>query len=645
MSETCIVCLGDLGENANDPPRSDAAHIKSEAADHGARPVTLKSPLQRNNTDTEMIAHLLPCGHDLHNDCLKPWVERANSCPICRQAFNQVDLSAQIGGKPLRSHLSEQEANGIIGPVMSSYPVADRTQVEEIDPSMFTDDVEDDFELQPCPLCGEDDNEDHLLACDGCGVDYHTYCVDLDEVPRGHWFCETCDTQRAIDSVAHPIPRAQPQHNRSDRRTRGQRRRARGSNPAASHGSSGWARVWQSVWDRLNLDLDFPFDEGSTASRANRSQLALAQEHEWRRRLRVAERHGGPNRFRDTASTLLENHNARDDSHRVQPQSQAESADEIRAWNTFERAKKEEARSLPSNRRKRKSTTTSPSDAEPVHQPEQPHRQLKRPRTRRNLDHLEPQSDTTDGIANSRRSSVVAPSASRPSNTSDLALRGQGQGQGPSFLRSLLKEVESSAVSDETQRQNRPTLSTLTGRSSPQLSSPGGSPTTSNHATPRALSATPPPPSIFRPGSPLSFTSKVEPLYPPSDFSPSSPEVQQRSMNHKHVGEGPRQPRPRHQSPQASSPPPSKNTSPSRLTMSASAKSDLSSMVAAALKPYYKSNAVNKDQYTHINRDVSHMLYDTVGDQERINDDNREKWEKVAVDEVAKAVKVLQPQT
>ena len=68
-------------------------------------------------------------------------------------------------------------------------------------------------------------------------------------------------------------------------------------------------------------------------------------------------------------------------------------------------------------------------------------------------------------------------------------------------------------------------------------------------------------------------------------------------------------------------------------------------MVAAALKPYYKSNAVNKDQYTHINRDVSHMLYDTVGDQERINDNNREKWEKVAVDEVAKAVKVLQPQT
>ena len=64
-------------------------------------------------------------------------------------------------------------------------------------------------------------------------------------------------------------------------------------------------------------------------------------------------------------------------------------------------------------------------------------------------------------------------------------------------------------------------------------------------------------------------------------------------------------------------------------------------MVTAALKPYYKSNVVNKDQYTDINRDVSRMLYDTVGDQERINDANREKWERVAIDEVAKAVKTL----
>lgn len=105
MSETCIVCLGDLGENANDLPHSDAVAIDSEAAGPEARPGTLKSPLSHHNPEADMIAHLLPCGHDLHNDCLKPWVERANSCPICRQAFNQVDLSVKVGGKSQKPHI------------------------------------------------------------------------------------------------------------------------------------------------------------------------------------------------------------------------------------------------------------------------------------------------------------------------------------------------------------------------------------------------------------------------------------------------------------------------------------------------------------------------------------------------------------
>jgi hypothetical protein len=48
--------------------------------------------------DPGEIAQLLPCGHILHNNCLKPWVERANSCPICRRNFNMVELSDRVGG-------------------------------------------------------------------------------------------------------------------------------------------------------------------------------------------------------------------------------------------------------------------------------------------------------------------------------------------------------------------------------------------------------------------------------------------------------------------------------------------------------------------------------------------------------------------
>ena len=89
MSDTCIVCLGDLGESASDPaepvPRPNL---------HDA--VTGKAQLDEE--DPGQIAQLLPCGHILHNNCLKPWVERANSCPICRRSFNMVELSDRPGG-------------------------------------------------------------------------------------------------------------------------------------------------------------------------------------------------------------------------------------------------------------------------------------------------------------------------------------------------------------------------------------------------------------------------------------------------------------------------------------------------------------------------------------------------------------------
>lgn len=91
MADTCIVCLGDLaGADANDP--SDVSARKLELPADSAK---ITNPLDNEET----IAHLLPCGHDLHHECLKPWVERANSCPICRQSFNEVELKNHIYGK------------------------------------------------------------------------------------------------------------------------------------------------------------------------------------------------------------------------------------------------------------------------------------------------------------------------------------------------------------------------------------------------------------------------------------------------------------------------------------------------------------------------------------------------------------------
>lgn len=500
---------------------------------------------------------------------------------------------------------------------------------------MLLDD-DDDLDSQPCPICGEDDNEDHLLSCDGCSVEYHTYCVDLESIPVGHWFCETCATQRAIESACPTRP-AQRSHNTVDRRTRGQRRRFRNRNQPSS---SSWARVWQSVWDRLNIDLDFPFDEGSSSSETNRAQRALSNRgdiRQWERRLQVAERQGGTNRFRDTASTLLDIRAARERPEPPEP----ESNEEIRAWNALDKAKEIQLDPT-SNKRKRKSATASPSDADPAPQPQRP---LKRPRTRRNPEVTDPSSDIP-AEAVQRQRFIAGPSNSNQPEASSAGV----QGNGPSFLQSLLKEVESSAAPDETKGQTRPSLLTITGHSSPQISSPGASPTTSNHASPRALSTTPPPFPSTRPASPFSLTSKVEPIFPPPEFSPirspSEPPPAHRTFNDSRYSMRDARPsRPSTQISPGSSPPRSEDTSPSRINMSLEAKSDVQRMVSAALKPHYKSNTVSKDQYTDINRNISRMLYDKVGDAGNFNGDARENWERLASDEVAKAVESLKAAT
>lgn len=622
MTETCIVCLGDFGETTNESTLPAARLAKSPDDEHPRR-ITRQSsaPHTTNDADSDLLAQLLPCGHILHNNCLKPWVERANSCPICRQSFNKVELSATLGGTCISLAKQDPVLSALLqlltshtGPVLSSYTVADRTQVADTDPSMLIEALyEDEPDESPCPVCHDDDNEDVLMACDGCDAYYHTYCVGLDSVPIGHWFCENCEAVRAIDSVSpgesSPSILARV-HHRSDRRTRGQVRRHR---TLGQGSSSSWARVWQSVWDNLNLDLDFPYDDGYVSPRSNRRAAAQRREfREWERRLQVAERQGGANRFRETASALLDLPSRREQPEAPDPESQ----EEIRAWNALEKAKMIESDS--DARRKRKSATTSPSEADPPAEPERP---LKRPRTRRTLDH------TDNASTESRRSSATGPSSSRtaaaqPSN-------------GPTFLQSMLREIETSSTTEDKKGPSRIPANIMTNHSSPQPSSPGASPPGSNHASPRAGSTTPPPTITTRPGSPLSLTSKVEPIFPLVEYSPN------RSPPESVISHRPQRRQPRH--PVQSSSPTSRSveTSPSRNLLSLSTKTDLQKMVSTALKPHYASNAVSKDQYTDINRNVSRMLYDLVGETDTVADEAREGWEKVANDEVAKAVQSI----
>ncbi|PGH23749.1 hypothetical protein AJ80_02179 [Polytolypa hystricis UAMH7299] len=602
MTDTCIVCLGDLGDGASDPPPITVdlevpRLLDGEAAaDKGD-----VSPTKESDDNDSKIAHLLPCGHDLHNECLKPWVERANSCPICRQKFNIVELLEKVGG-----------------PAVSSYDVDDRVQVAELDLSMIIDEVDDDSDSQPCPVCGDDGNEDLLLLCDGCDAVSHTFCVGLDAVPSGPWFCDQCEVQRPIT-----LEPSRP-HTRPGRRTRGDQRRNRSRNQVnALH----WARVWQSVWDHLNLDLDFPFDDDLAADRLLQQQRREAANRRdfqaWERRFQVAQRQGAANRFRDTAAALLDMRNW---PSRPRPRIETpepESLDEVRAWNAFERAREIEDVPGP-NRRKRKSPTASPAEPEAV----EPERKLKRPRTRR----AEQLADLLENRGESSKTGRLT-NASADGSTA------------PSFLQSLLKEVEESSAPGVCNGTYRSSIlaQTPTDPSSPRPSSPAQSALSSNRSSPRPGSTTPPPHSNG-PATPIS--SIHDPVYSSPEFSPtfspnqdSDSAEQTRSSRQRHRV---------HPAAHSSSSSPSRSrsneSSPTRPGLSLSAKSDLQRMVRTALKPHYRNHIVSKDEYTDINRRISRMLYDRVGEAFALDAHGKSKWEVVANEEVDKAIAMLKEQ-
>jgi len=86
----------------------------------------------------------------------------------------------------------------------------------------------------------------------------------------------------------------------------------------------------------------------------------------------------------------------------------------------------------------------------------------------------------------------------------------------------------------------------------------------------------------------------------------------------------------------AASPPP---TSSSKSGLDFKAKTEIQALVKLALKPHYTNNEITSDEYTDINRDVSRRLYEQVGSEKSLAE--KEKWQKVADDEVSRAIQTL----
>jgi hypothetical protein len=91
MADQCIVCLEDLDVVPDPSVHDDLREVAAASAE-------LSTPHPSKTDNQQPIALIKPCGHVLHDECLREWSQKANSCPICRHAFNLVEVLDKVGG-------------------------------------------------------------------------------------------------------------------------------------------------------------------------------------------------------------------------------------------------------------------------------------------------------------------------------------------------------------------------------------------------------------------------------------------------------------------------------------------------------------------------------------------------------------------
>ena len=124
------------------------------------------------------------CNHDFCKSCLFEWSQRSNKCPMCKKIYNNIF----IYDNGIKKQMSIYEIRSKIKKLGLNESDNNEESNEENNESSDESNIE-----EGCYICGKNTDQANLLVCERCGGNCcHYYCINLDKIPEGKWFCGYC---------------------------------------------------------------------------------------------------------------------------------------------------------------------------------------------------------------------------------------------------------------------------------------------------------------------------------------------------------------------------------------------------------------------------------------------------------------------
>lgn len=114
------------------------------------------------------------CNHDFCKSCLIEWSQRSSKCPMCKKLYNNIFVYEKG--------------------IKKQIPLSEIKNKNDKDDNEDNNESEDESNIdEGCYICGKNTDESNLLVCERCRGNFcHYYCINLDKIPEGKWYCEYC---------------------------------------------------------------------------------------------------------------------------------------------------------------------------------------------------------------------------------------------------------------------------------------------------------------------------------------------------------------------------------------------------------------------------------------------------------------------